>query len=224
MSTDTTDYTEDVKTRAEEIVASGADVRPRLTDVVAHYAPRSQQSAGGLVALLQATVDGAREGLARSVPEDRGDVLRQVVDALGDGLSQAALAGQLTLQEAASSSRKFADEDLARLRNDLIAVRDLFAETVDRELSTSKALTADQVAAARRHTKRVVKRLGPAVAQALDAVRQHPVDFAREGLQAGASAGQSAAGSLFQALGRMLQRAGDQMRREGEPRKHPGTC
>ena len=113
---------------------------------------------------------------------------------LGDGLSQAALAGQLALQEAASASRQFAGEDLARLRDDLTAVRDLFAETVERGLSAGKAFTTDQVAAAGRHADRVGERLGPAVTQALDAVRQHPVAFARESLQAGVSAGQCAAG------------------------------
>ena len=223
MSTTTLDLTADVKARAAEIVSSGTDVRPRLADVVAHYAPRAQQSEGGLVALVRAAVDGAREGFTRSVPEDRDDVLRQVVDALGDGLSRAALAGRLALQEAVSLSRKYADEDLVRLRNDLTTVRDLFSETVDRGLATCKSLTAGQLAAARTHADRVGDRLGPAVAQALDAVRQHPVAFAREGLEASVSAGQSAAGSLFQALGRMLQRAGDQMRREGGPHEHPGT-
>jgi hypothetical protein len=78
-------------------------------------------------------------------------------------------------------------------------------------------LTTGQVAAAREHAERVVERLGPALTQALDAVRQHPVAFIREGLEAGASAGQCAAGSLFQALGRMLQRAGDELRRESKP-------
>jgi hypothetical protein len=64
------------------------------------------------------------------------------------------------------------------------------------------------------HAGRVAERLGPDLTKVLDAVRQHPVVFARESLQAGVSAGQGAAGSLFQALGRMLQKAGDQLRRE----------
>jgi hypothetical protein len=221
MSTGTTDFTADVKARAEEIVASGQDIRPRLTDVIAHYAPRSQLSAGGLVALIRAAVDGAREGLTRSVPEDRGDVLRQVVDALGDGLSQTALAGRLALEEAASSFRHYSTEDLTRFRDDLAAVHDLFTETVDRSLSTCKALTTAQVAAARKHIDRVAEHLRTEFEVLNDAVRQHPEAFAREGVQAGVSAGRCAAGSLFQALGRMLQRAGDQMRQGGEPTAPP---
>lgn len=221
MSTTTTDLNAAVKTQAEQIAAGGTDIRQRLADVIARHAGESLHS-GGLVALLRATIEGAREGLDRSMPQDRDAALRQVVDALGDGLSQAALAGQLALQEAAGSSQQFEKGDLTRLRDDLTAVRDLFAETIDQGLAAGKAFTTAQVAAARTHAQRVAERLDPAVTRALDAVRQHPLALAREGIQAGASAGQCAAGALFQSLGRMLQRAGDQMRSEdktsGAPR------
>lgn len=216
MSTTTTDPTAPVKAQTEEIVTSGTDIRPRLAEVVAQNAGESRHS-GGLVTLVRAVIDGAREGLARAVSQDREDTLRQVVDALGDGLSQAALAGELALQEADASSRRYAKEDLADLHDDLTAVHELFAETVERGVSAGKAFTTGQAAAARRHAERVAEHLKPAIARALDAVRQHPAAFAREGLQAGVSAGQCATGALFEALGRMLQRAGDQLRQEREP-------
>ena len=216
MNTTTTDRNATVKVQAADIVMSGTDVRPRLAKVVVQNAGAPQES-GGLLALVQAVIEGASEGLDRSVAQDRAAALRQVVDALGDRLSQAALVGRLALQEAAGSSRQFATEDLVRLRDDLTAVRDLFAETVERGLAAGKVFTPGQVTAAGRHADRVAQRLAPAVTQALDAVREHPVALAREGVAAGFSAGQCAAGSLFQALGRMIQRAGDQLRQRGEP-------
>jgi GGDEF domain-containing protein len=217
MSTTTTDLNAAVKARAEEIVADGEHIRPRLAEVVTQNVCQSHQSGEGLVGLVRAVVDGAREGLARAVPEDRDDVLRQVVDALGDGLSRTALAGRLAVEEGVAASRQYAKEDLVRLGDDLTAIRELFTETVARGLSTCKALTASQVAAAQAHAERVAERLGPKIAQAHDAVRRHPIEFAREGLQAGVSMGQGAAGALFQALGRLLERAGDQLRRESVP-------
>jgi len=220
MTTTTTDRNAAVKTQAEQIVMGGTDIRNRLAEVVTQNASESRQS-GGLVTLVRAVIDGARDGLARSVPKDRDDALRQVVDALGDGLSQVALAGQLALEEAASASQQFTGEDLTRLRDELTAVRDMFAETIERGLSAGKAFKTDQVAAAGRHADRVSQRLWPAVTQALDTVRQHPVTFARESLQAGVSAGKCSTGALFQALGRMLQRAGDKMRQKEEPKGTP---
>lgn len=217
MSTTTTDLNAAAKAQAEDIVTSGANVRPRLAEVVTQNACQSQESGKGLVGLIRAIMDGAQAGLARAVPENRDDVLRQVVDALGDGLSQTALAGQLAVQEAVSASQQYRKQDLARLRDDLTTVQDLFTDTVDRGLATCKSLTTSQIAAARTHAERVAQRLGPVFARVYDAVRKHPVDFAQEGLQAGASMGQGAAGALFQALGRMLQRAGDELRRESKP-------
>lgn len=200
-----------VKSQAEQIVASGVDIRPRLSEVVSQAAVQSQPSS--LLELARAVLDGAREGLEKSVPKDPDDVLRQVIDALGDGLSRTALAAQLAVQEAAGSSRQFAQEDLARLRDDLKAVQSLLGETVARALRSGKAMTTAQMHNAVTHAGRVSERLGPVFASVLAAVRQHPILLAREGFQAGLGAGQCAAGALFQSIGRMLQRAGDELRK-----------
>jgi hypothetical protein len=208
-----------VKSQAAEIVKSQADVRGRLAEAVSQAACQSQQSGEGLIALVRSVIDGAREGLARSVPAGRDDVLRQVVEALGDGLSQAALAGQLALQEGVGASQKYTKEDLTRFRDDLTTVRDLFTETIGQGLRTCKELTAGQLSTAMTHAERVAKHLGPTFTRVLDAIEQHPIVLAREGFQAGVSVAESAAGSLFQALGRLLQRAGDELRRERESHK-----
>jgi hypothetical protein len=217
MSITTTKANSAIQAQAEEIVASGADVRSRLTEVVTGNACTSEQSGEGLVGVIQAVMDGARAGLARAVPNDRENVLRQIVDALGDGVSQTALAGRLAVQEAVSASRQYTKEDLARFRDNLTAVRELFTETVEQGLKSGKAMTASQISAAKSHASRVAERIGPAIAQALEVIGQHPAAFAREGLAASVSAGQSAAGSLFDAFGRMLVRAGTQMRQANGP-------
>ncbi len=217
MSSAAIGVNEAVKAQAEKIVTSGADVRPRLAEVVTKNASQSQESGEGLIGLVRAVLDGARAGLARAVPKDRDDALRQVVDALGDGLSQTALASRLAVEEAVCASQQFSKEDMRRLREDLTAIRDMFTETVARAMASSQALTANQIAAARKHAERVAESIRPAVAEALGAIRQHPIESAREGLHAGIAAGQGAAASLFETLGRMLERAGHQIRPEGKP-------
>lgn len=215
MSVTTVDPGAAVKAAAEEVVTTQSDPRPRLADAVAEAAGRSQEAGQGLVSLVRAVLEGAREGLDRSVPKDPEDALRKVIDALGDGLSRAALAGRLAVEEAGGSCRQFAKEDLTRMGGDLKAVESLFAETVERGLGGCKALTGGQVRNAVSHARRVAERLGPVFSTVFDAVRRHPVTLAEEGVKAGFGAGQAAAGSLFQALGRLLQRAGDELRREG---------
>lgn len=212
MSTTTTIPATDVKAQAADIVASGKDVQSRLTKVVAQNATSNEP--GGLIGLTETVIAGAREGFARAVPRDPDNVLRQVVDALGDGLSQMALAAQLACQETTTSARRFANDDLVRWRKDLAAACDTFVDTVTRGLSAGKALTKEQLSNAQTHARRTAEELRPRVQQALEVVEQHPFTIAQESVRAGVSAAQAAAGSLSEALGHMLERAGERLQRE----------
>jgi hypothetical protein len=216
-TTTTTNLTPTVKSQTATIVRSQADVRGQLAKAVSQAACQPQQFKEGLITLVRSVMEGAREGLASSVSPNRDDVLRQVVDALGDGLSEAALAGQLTLEEMAGASRKYANEDLVRFRTNLTTVRDLFAETIGQGLKTCKDLTTGQIATAKTHAERVAKHLGQTFSGVLDAIDQHPIVLAREGLQSGARVAEYATGSLFQTVGNLLQRAGEELRRRREP-------
>jgi hypothetical protein len=208
-----------VKPQVQKIVASGEDIRRQLTKVVSEAACRCQETGEGFVELTQSVIEGARAGLEKSLPKDRDDVVRQVVDALGDGLSQTALAARLAVEEAVSSSRRFAEQDVGRLRDDLTAIRELFEETVTKCLQSGKALTESQIASAKTHASRVAERMAPICNEVAEVIRKNPATFARESLEAGVSAGQGAAASLREALSRSLKRAAEELDRAGKPRK-----
>jgi len=208
-----------VKPQVQKIVAGGEDIRRQLTKVVSEAACRCQETGEGFVELTQSVIEGARAGLEKSLPKDREDVVRQVVDALGDGLSQTALAARLAVEEAVSSSRRFTEQDVGRLRDDLAAIRDLFEETVTKCLQKGKALTESQIASAKTHASRVAERMGPICNEVVEVIRKNPATFAREGIQAGVSAGQGAAASLREALSRSLKRAAEELDRAGKQKK-----
>jgi hypothetical protein len=214
MTTETNDPTAEVKAEAEQIVAGGTEIRERLGEAVASAAEKSQQSGQGLISLVRAVLDGAREGLDRSVPADPDDVLRQVVDALGDGFCRTALAARLAVEEARGTGRHFAREDLVRLRDELQEVRRQFQEAVSRALTGGRQMTASQFSGACEHAGRVKERLGGVLGTVLDAVRRDPILLGKESLVAGVSTTRHAAGALFHALGTMLERAGDRLRNE----------
>jgi hypothetical protein len=207
------------KAQVEKVVASGEDIRRRLTKVISEAACRCQETGEGFVELTQSVIEGARAGIEKSLPNDRDDVVRQTIEALGDGLSQTALAARLAVDEAVSSSQRFAEKDVGRLRDDLAALRDLFAETVTKCLQTGKGLTESQIANARTHASRVAERMGPVFDEIGEVIRKNPATFAREGIQAGVSAGQGAAVSLCEALGRSLKRAAEELDKAGKRRK-----
>jgi hypothetical protein len=180
---------------------------------------RCHEAGEGLSELVRSVADGAREGLEKATPKDRENALRQVVDALGDGLSQTALATRLAVEEAASSSREYTETDLVRLRDDLTSVRGLFAETVAQALQTGKTLTREQVEAAKMHASRVADQMKPVMTEVVEAIRKNPAAFARESLHAGVSAAEGAGESLCKALGRLLDRAGDELHQSAR-KKH----
>lgn len=214
MTTQSTNPSAAAKSEAEQIVASGKEIRPRLTEVVAQAAETAQKSGQGLVALAQAVLEGAQEGLEKSVPADPNDVLRQVVDALGDGLSQAALAARLAVEEARSAGREFAQEDMTRLRDDMQAINCMFAETVSRTLKSFGSMTGNELSNLASHAWCVKERLSPVVGSVLDAIRRDPILLGKEGLQASVSVARCSAGTLFHALGSMLERASQQLRQQ----------
>lgn len=218
MTTTTSEVQAAVKAQVEKIVASGEDIRRRLAKLVSEAACRCQESGESFVKLTRSAIDGARAGLAKSMPNDQDGALRQVVDGLGDGLSQTALAARLAVEEAASSSRQYTETELRRLRDDLTAIRDLFAETVTQSLEKGKTLTDSQLNSIKTHANQVAERMGPTLNEAFEAVVKKPVAQAREKVQAGVSAGQGAAESLCQALSRVLKAAGDEL---DQVRKRP---
>lgn len=223
MTSETTNPLAAVEAQAEEVVASGSEIRTRLSQAIALAAEKSQEAGHGLVALAQAVLQGARQGLEKATPAEPDDVLRQVVDALGDGISQAALAARLAVEEARGSGRHFAQEDLIRLRDDLQAINGLFGEAVSRTLKDCRTMSAAQLGNVATHAARVGERLGHTIAAVLEAVRRDPIQLGKEGLRAGVSTSRHAVGALFGAVGRLLQHAGERLRHDVGPPAEPGA-
>jgi len=200
-----------VKPEVKEIVAEGQDVRGRLSKLVSAAAVRCHEAGEGFAELVRSVVEGAREGLEKATPKDHENGLRQVVDALGDGLSRTALATRLAVEEAANSSRAYTERDLVRLRDDLGVVCGLFAETVAQALESGKTMNKEQIAAAKTHARRVAEQMKPVVTEVVEAIRENPAAFARQSLHVGASAVEEAGESLCKALSRLLDRLDDKL-------------
>lgn len=204
-----------VREKVRQTVEQGEEIQEQVTEIAAEQAQEFHRSGKGLLALVNSAIEGAVEAVNRSVPEDKESVLRQVVDALGDGLSQAALAARLALEEAQSRNKQFAEEDLERIREDFSNLNKSFVETIDQAQKKIREETSSQVSGFSEHAKQTFSRMGPAVQSTLDAVSQHPIEFTKQTAAAGAETAKFALGSLFSEIGDRLREAGDRLR--GEP-------
>jgi uncharacterized protein DUF6781 len=206
-----------VEDKVAAIVAEGRDVRNKVSEVVADGADKSPAREKGLIEISRSVLDGAVEALDKSVSPDPESVLRQVIDGLGDGLSAAALATRLAMDEARAEEKRFADEDLSRMTKDLRAVRDRFVDAVSRASKSFQSKSRAEVEMLQRHAEQAMKRLVPSIDSALASISEHPLQFGAESVEAGFQMSRQAVGSLFAAIGRQLEKAGKQLIGEKSP-------
>ena len=199
---------EAVRQQVQGIVAGGKDVSKRVSEVVAGASEQFQRSGAGLVELAQAVMDGAVSAVEKSLPQQPENVLRQVIDGLGEGINRAALTAQLTLEEARSRQVTFAAEDLAQVREDLQALNSLYLETISRGLGQVRAYAVGERERLQQHAAAAWEKMRPAMQSALSAAAQHPVELGKETLKSGVSATRQAAGAFFGAMGHWLDEAG----------------
>jgi hypothetical protein len=207
--------------RAEAIVRRGRDVRQEIANVVAAAVRQAHGVADGFAGLLRATVAGAARAVENELPADGAGVLRQVVDGVGDGLSTAAHAAELTLREATTGAAAFARADLERLASDFGSLSHGFVDSVAKTVTGAGGRLGAEVAALRAHAAVTLRRIEPSLAAAVAAARRDPLGLGREALAAGAAAVRGAAGALFTAIGKRLEAM--DAPRGGEPPRPAGS-
>ncbi|MFO0908597.1 MAG: DUF6781 family protein [Isosphaeraceae bacterium] len=202
----------DVQSHAEAIVSEGREVRANIAKLVGDTAAAFQKSGEGLIALTRAVMAGAGDALEKgtaSLPAE--GPLRQVIDGLGDGLSNVALSARMAIDEARSKNQQFAAADLTQIRKDLGDLTTLYINTVSDALSRIGQQARTEVTDLADHAEKVKERVTPNVQSAIDAAVHDPVGLGKESLQAGLAVTREATGSLFSVIGKFLQETGEKL-------------
>jgi hypothetical protein len=212
MSEQKVDSDSSVRDQVEAIVKNGQEIRIQVSQVVGEAIKKQPASKEGLLGLAKSVLDSAVMAVDKSVSHDPDSALRQVVDGLGDGLSTAAMACRLALEEAEAKRRSFAGEDLAKLNKDLRTLGDLFADTVSDSFQKLLTMTGQQVSALREHAVRTGRKIQPSIASALSAAGKHPIQLGKESVSAGLNVSRLALGGLFTAVGKSMEEAGNRLK------------
>jgi hypothetical protein len=200
-----------VRDKVEAIVTAGRDVRREVATLIAETAERFHLGGEGLVGLSRSVLDGTAQAIAKSVPEDPANVLRQVVDGLGDGFATAAQATRLAVEEAKGKGEAFAQDDVKRVAQDLETIGKMFVETVGDAAQKVGGHVASQAGNLREHARRTVDRVKPSLESAISAARKDPIGLGKAGLGAGARVTKHASGALFETIGRLMQDVGKRL-------------
>lgn len=207
-----------LRQQARKIGEQGQDIRKRIEALVNTCTGQLKQGSRRLVDIAADVYEGAAAGIAQTAPpDDAQSRLRQVIDGLGDGLTKAANASRLAVEEAAARGQHFARKDMQQLRDDIQSLRDLFVEIVSRTASQAGSTIKSEAGDAKAHARRTYESIRPSLDQALTAIKSDPAMLARETTQAVASASKQAAGALFTAVGNLMHEAADKL----QPRSNP---
>jgi hypothetical protein len=208
---------EALREKIAKIAREKHDVRKRVADVVASASSTLGEGGAELKRVSTAVLDAAVAAAAKSTDSVTGTgTLREVVDGVGDGLAAAAQAAKLAIDEARSSGKHFADEDLQKVADEFQALGQVIVESLESAVHQVKGHLAEQSSTIREHAERTLERVRPSLEAAARTAAGSPGAFTKESGAAGAAATKEAVGALFTELGALLQRTGTRLRGEGD--------
>lgn len=214
---------DDVRSRAERVVAEGEDIRNRIRVIVEDAARAGRAGAEQLNGIARDVIAGAVDGLKNVSPERRDQALREAVDGLGDGVQRTADATRAVIEGAARRGERFAKEDLDRFRHDLQTLGDRFVETVSRATGRAAEEFREELRDIRGHAEEVLRSIRPALRSAAEATTRTGSQAASSAASGAAHTGRAALGALFGAVGSLLSTAGETIAGRGErPGSNPG--
>lgn len=210
---------EQIREEAAAIINQGGPIRERISQLVANAAEQAQQSGQGLMGLAQSVMDATVSAVNQSLPPDANSALRQVIDGLSDGVSKAALATKMAVNESVASSKSFANEDLQKVVGDVKTLKEMYLQTMTDALGKLKDLTGTQLGDLQKHAANAQETVLPALQSAFEAAYNHPVQLGKESVQAGLDLSRHSVGGLFSAIGKLLQDAGQKIQTEADAKK-----
>jgi hypothetical protein len=196
--------------RIHSILDDGREIRANTADAVREALGIVDKADESLAAVADSVIEGA-VGAAAAKMEEQGDdsTLRDVIEGLGDGLESTAQAVELTLAEARSSARSYAEEDLRKTAGDLKGVGELLLETAKRaagQLENRAGKTATNLV---EHARRTVDRVRPSLDAAADTALGDLAGLAKQAAGASAAAAREGVGTLLTELGSRLRKGGE---------------
>ncbi len=207
---------EEARSKAEQIAASGRDVRDRIRKTFVDVVEKGKLDLDQMQTTARRMFDGAAEAVRRSVPDDPEGVLKDVTRGLADGLGSAASATRSALSNAAEKGQKFTREELDRTTKALSNIEKQFVETVSGIAGDLRDQLKTQGNDLIEHAKKAMADIRPAIEGALKAARQDPIKLAGETVKAGVEASRQTVGVLAQAMAGLLRGAGDVLAHVGD--------
>ena len=165
----TTNDQEIDKTRelSRSAVEGDRDIRGDVRDIVVDALVKHHVDKYNLKRVIDAVFDCALEGAPQS-SKDVKDIMMETADGLDKGLSTAAEASKLAIEEAAGRIDEFSDKDIQRAVDDLKDLEDMFISSIKDLAKASQSATKGMFGDLAKHTERTGTATGRSVSDALE--------------------------------------------------------
>jgi len=214
--TNENNVTEATREMSREAVESNRSIRNEVRDIVVGALVEHHLDTDNVKRVIDAVLEGAKEG----APEGEADLLnafKETVDGLDEGLSKAAKASQLAIEEASSRVDEFSENDIQRAVDDLKGLEGLFTDAIRDFASASKTATKDTMSSLVTHAGRTGTATGQSVADALGALQgplSHADKLSLSDVEKATRAGVATIASIASGI---LDGLADSMRHEKKP-------
>lgn len=195
-----------------ELVRSDGSIQDRVKALVADLFRSGQTTVQSAGAVLQQGLQSAVDVTRQSLPDRSDSILRQLFDGTTAGLESAAQSAQYAVAEAASRGRRFADDDLQRLRSDVEGIGRILQDSLR---WFSGRLMSDATSAAselRTHAERAASSALPRIQEAAANILRHPLQTVAEAAETAVRGSRLTLGGLLGSAGSLLSGAADRIR------------
>jgi hypothetical protein len=207
-----------VQEAAREAVVQGENIHDAVRDITLKALSEGELDAERVKQVVQAVMTGAGKG-AESLGAEAPQALKESMAGIDDALTKSAEASKLAIEEAVGHLREFGSRDLKHAVDDLLALEDLFLDTVKDVATASKETIRETLNDLARHARNSGTQVGEAAKAAAETLTRELQHRLRETAESGAEAAINTTVYLAQAAAGFLDGIAQALERKAKDGK-----
>lgn len=198
-----------VKRTARSVAAEGERVRERVRELSVHAFTNGQMRLRDLPKLVGEVLEGAADGVDKSIPKAASNVLREVFDGLSDGVHAIATASSSAAKDAKAGAQRVVKNDVPQMVDRVREANGHFLDAVQKFAKKASKETREQMDSLAQRAKRTAPRVEESMKRAAKATDGRVMELTGETAKAGVRAVRRAAGILAMGAGGVLEGLAD---------------
>jgi hypothetical protein len=208
----------DLLEAARRAVEAGKDVQRVIRDLAVEALGRGRLTAERTKTVVRAVAEGAAQAAAAEGAEVK-DAVGKAMAGLEEALGMTATATRLAIEEAAANLKEFTTSDLKRALDDLLALEQLFLDSLTEVGRGAKGTGAGIVHDLVEHARRTGTAFGERTREAVETLRQQFARSAAKGMRAGKETAIVVSARLARSASQILGGLADRLEAESRERR-----